>query len=319
MLATTCARTESVPRITVFGPHPLLTVAIERRPGDSAGGDDIHLHAGGQGVWVSRSAATLGAEPVLCGFVGAETGQVLRPLLEALPGERHLVRTAGPSGCYVVDRREGSRTIVSQSWTTPPSRHELDDLFSATCGAALASDALVVGNPFPGHLLPLDLYSNLVADVQGSGVPVYVDLSAPRLDSALEGSPALVKLNDWELAEFLSAPVDTPERLRAGAELLKERGAGTVVVTRGGEPALVVGEERALELVPPRLDRGYREGCGDAMMGAMAAVLGRGDGLERALVVGAAAGAATFLRHGLATGTADVIEALTGRVGLREL
>ena len=148
MLATTCARTESVPRITVFGPHPLLTVAIERRPGDSAGGDDIHLHAGGQGVWVSRSAATLGAEPVLCGFVGAETGQVLRPLLEALPGERHLVRTAGPSGCYVVDRREGSRTIVSQSWTTPPSRHELDDLFSATCGAALASDALVVGNPF---------------------------------------------------------------------------------------------------------------------------------------------------------------------------
>ena len=33
-------------RVTVFGPHPLLTVTIERR-GDE---DDVHLHAGGQGV-----------------------------------------------------------------------------------------------------------------------------------------------------------------------------------------------------------------------------------------------------------------------------
>jgi hypothetical protein len=55
------------------------------------------------------------------------------------------------------------------------------------------------------------------------------------------------------------------------------------------------------------------------MMGAMAAVLARGDGLDRALVLGAAAGAATFLRHGLATGTEAVIEELADRVTLREL
>jgi hypothetical protein len=29
------------PRLTVFGPHPLLTVTIERR----GGADDVHLHA----------------------------------------------------------------------------------------------------------------------------------------------------------------------------------------------------------------------------------------------------------------------------------
>jgi 1-phosphofructokinase len=90
-----------------------------------------------------------------------------------------------------------------------------------------------------------------------------------------------------------------------------------VVVTRGGEPALVLDGARALELSAPRLERGYREGCGDAMMGAMAAVLARGEGLERALVLGAAAGAATFLRHGLATGTLDVIQELAERVRLR--
>jgi 1-phosphofructokinase len=41
------------PRIAVFGPCPLLTVTVEALPGDR---DDIHLHPGGQGVWVTRMA-----------------------------------------------------------------------------------------------------------------------------------------------------------------------------------------------------------------------------------------------------------------------
>ena len=98
---------------------------------------------------------------------------------------------------------------------------------------------LVVCNPFPADALPLELYGNLVADVRANGTPVLVDLSSPRLDSALEGRPDLVKLNDWELAEYVAGPVGRAARLRArrGAPA---RGAarGAVIVTRGGEPAL---------------------------------------------------------------------------------
>jgi 1-phosphofructokinase len=79
--------------VAVFGPSPLLTVTIE----DRAGRDEIHVHPGGQGVWVSRMAAELGATPVLCGFVGGETGAVLEGLLAATPGERRLVTTARAS------------------------------------------------------------------------------------------------------------------------------------------------------------------------------------------------------------------------------
>ena len=299
------------PRVTVFGPHPLLSVTIEAR-GDV---DDVHLHAGGQGVWVSRAAGELGAHPVLCGFLGGETGHVLASLLEQLPGDRRLVHTEGGSGCYVTDRRGGTRELLARSLAEPPSRHEADDLFSVACSAAFESQALVVCNPFPGEGFPLELYANLVADVRAAGVPVLVDLSSPRLDSALEGGPDIVKLNDWELAEYVVGPVDG-ERLRPAAERLLDAGARAVIVTRGGEPALVVDRERALELRPPQLTRGYREGCGDAMMGALAARLAGGDDLERALVLGAAAGAATFLRHGLATGSREVIEDLARHVKL---
>ena len=52
----------------------------------------MHLHPAGQGVWVARMAGELGADPVLCGFIGGETGKVLQPLLDELPGSRRLVQ-----------------------------------------------------------------------------------------------------------------------------------------------------------------------------------------------------------------------------------
>jgi 1-phosphofructokinase len=304
------------PRVAIFGPHPLLTVTVEAL---ADGRDDVHLHAGGQGVWVARMAGALGAHPVLCAFLGGEAGTLLEPLLASLPGERQLVRTAGAGGCYVMDRRGGERQLVAQALSAPPSRHEVDDLISVTVAAAVGAQALVVCNPFPGDALPLAVYGELVADVRAQGVPVLVDLSSPRLESALEGGPDLVKINDWELAGFVRGPVSEPDQMRAAAAALRERGAGLVVVTRGGDPAFVLDGERAFELVPPRFDRGFREGCGDAMMGATAAAWAAGRPWEEALVLGAAAGAANFLRHGLGTGSEVVVEDLASAVALRPL
>ena len=304
------------PRVAVFGPHPLLTVAIEPRGGE---GDDIHLHAGGQGVWVARMAGELGAEPILCGFAGGERGALLAGVLAQLPGRRRLVATAGSSGCYVVDRRGGERKVVSSALSPPPSRHELDDLFSTTVSAALASEVLVVCNPFPADALPQELYRNLVADVREAGIPVLVDLSTPRLESALAGGPELVKLNDWELAEYVYGPVSEPHELRAAAERLRQAGARSVVVTRGAQPALVLHEDDVWELVPPCFTAGSREGCGDSMMGAIAAGWATGMDLRENLRRAAAAGAANFLRHGLGTGSRQVVEELTPRVAERAL
>lgn len=302
-------------RVAIFSPSPLLTVTVEAR-GD---GDDIHLHAGGQGVWVARMVAELGASPVLCGFAGGETGAVLEPLLDRMPGERRLVSTSGGSGCYVVDRRDGERKVLASNLGGTPSRHEVDDLFSVACAAALESDVLVVCNPFPGDLLPLEVYGNLVSDVRENGTPVLVDLSTPRLDSALDGRPDLVKLNDWELAEYVVGPVSAPDEMRAATQRLRDAGARSVLVTRAAEPAFLVSDAGSFEIAPPHFARGSREGCGDSMMGAIAAAWATGRPLRESLTLGVAAGAANFLRHGLGTGSRSVIEELVGQVELREL
>jgi 1-phosphofructokinase len=296
--------------VAIFGPHPLLSIALERR-GD---GDDVHLHAGGQGVWVGRTAAELGAHTILCGFAGGEPGVPLRALLERLPGERRLVATGGPSGTYVHDRRSGERHTVATALSPPPSRHETDELFSVTVAAALAADVLAVCNPLPGDALPLGVYGDLVRDVRANGTPVLVDLSSPRMDSALAGGPDLAKLNDWELAGYVQGPVGRPEELRAAAGRMLEAGARAVLVTRGERSAWAFRGDEEWEITPPRFDRGHREGCGDTMFGALAAGWARGESWQDLLRTGAAAGAAAFLRHGLGSVTGDVVDELCASV-----
>jgi 1-phosphofructokinase len=304
-------------KVAIFGPHPMLSITLEALTAD--GGDDIHLHAAGQGVWVARMAAELGAQAVLCGFIGGEPGTVLRPLLEQLPVELRLVETGAATGTYIHDRRSGERVPLAQAASMPPTRHEVDDLFSVACAAALDADVLALCGPFPGEALPLEIYGNLAADVRGNGTPVIVDLSPPRLDSALEGKPDLVKINDWQLAQFVEGPVDTEARMRDAAERLLERGAGAAIVTRAEAPALVLRGERAWELIPPHFERGAREGCGDSMMGALAACMANGLEWEETLRIGAAAGAANFLRHGLGSADRGVVDDLARRVELRPL
>jgi 1-phosphofructokinase len=303
-------------RIAVFAPHPLLTVTLER---EGARHEQVHFHPGGQGVWVARMAASLGAEPVLCGFLGGESGELLGGLLQRQIGQVRLVDTVSASGCYVTDRRSGERQVLTCTLSDPPSRHELDELFSITCAEAITDGWLVLTNPMPGDALPLEIYGDLIADARANGCRTLVDLSTPRLNSALRGEPDLVKLNDWELAEFVRGPVSEPAQLLAAAQQLREQGAGAVVVTRGEQPALVLTDERAWWLTPPRLTRGYREGCGDAMMGALAATWAQGESFERAVVVGAAAGAANFLRHGLGGPSRDVVERLLDSVVLEPI
>ena len=96
-------------------------------------------------------------------------------------------------------------------------------------------------------------------------------------------------------------------------------GAGAVIITRAEAPALVLRGDEAWEIVPPSFERGSREGCGDSMMGALAASLAAGLDWEDTLRLGAAAGAANFLRHGLGSSSRAVVEDLASQVDLRPL
>jgi len=114
--------------VVFFAPLPILTVTIE----DRAGEPDIHVHAGGQGVWQSRMVSSLGVPVVLCAALGGETGDVLGHLLPADGIAVRTVRVSSRNGAYVHDRRDGEREEVADAAGSPLDRHERDSLYELT-------------------------------------------------------------------------------------------------------------------------------------------------------------------------------------------
>jgi 1-phosphofructokinase len=283
-------------RVVVFGPSPLVEVSITRF-GDGA--TRVAVVAGGQAVWVARMAATMQADVTLCGLAGGRSGRLLEHLLSDDPFDVQLVPTVASTGSFIVDERGEPATEVASDWADPPRPQEVDALLTVVREACDGADVLVVCNPMPGDALPLQAYPALLSWAASRALPVLVDLSSPRLDAALRGGPAAVKLNDWELAELVAAPVSSAAQRRQAVDQLRGLGARNVVVTRGGASAYSIGADgQWREVTPPRVPDGRSAGCGDAMTGALAAALATGVPWHEAVVRGMAAGTAHFSGSG---------------------
>jgi 1-phosphofructokinase len=301
--------------VAVFAPSPILTVTVENGPG----GGEVHFHAGGQGVWVARLAASLGARVSLCVPLGGESGDVLRALLDVGGIEVLAVRIGGANAAYLHDRRSGERHSIVETESPGLGRHELDELYGVAATAGLASDVMLLTGPRHERVLPPETYARLAADLRANGRRVLADLSGEPLRAALRGGLDVLKLSVEELqAEGLAAGASLADVASAVRQLSRD-GAECVVVSRGSEPAVAVVGGRLLEVAGPRFTEVDAHGAGDSMFAALGVGLAAGLEPEEALRLAIAAGALNVTRHGLGSGHLNEIERLLGQVRIDEV
>jgi len=303
-------------RIAVFGPSPLLTITIE------AGTDrpEVHLHAGGQGFWVARLAATLGADVTFCCALGGEPGRVLEGLIEGDSIRLRAASAGTPNGVYIHDRRGGERAEVVSVESRQLGRHAVDELYGIALAAGLDADVTMVTGCQPADIVSPDVYRRLVGDLRANGERVVADLTGPPLRAVLEGGVELLKLSDEELAQEQYASSDSLRDIVSGARQLHAAGARYVLISRGSAPAVLIDDEARsahVELVPPVFEALDHHGAGDSMFAATGVGLARGMDMIEALRLGMAAGALNATRRGLGTGTRDEIERLATHVIVR--
>ena len=307
--------TDRTPRVLVFSPSPLLTVTVESR----GSATDVHLHAGGQGMWVARMVRTLGLPVKLCGCFGGETGLVLQSLVQREGVEMHVVSAEVPNAAYVHDRRSGERDVVAEMDPPSLSRHEVDELYGAVILEALEADVCVLtGTPSP-EVVPVDVYRRLADDLRANDTAVVADLSGEQLSAALEGGLDLLKVSHEELVEAGRTDGDGQKELLKAMRDLHDEGAANVVVSRADDPTLAMVEDAIVEVLVPPLQAVDPRGGGDSMTAGLAVSLARHEKLEDALRLGAAAAALNVTRRGLATGERPQIERMVSEVEVRPL
>ncbi len=304
-------------RACVFAPSPQLTITVEQ----GSDGDEIHTHAGGQGVWIARMLHTLGVPTKVCANFGGEAGTVQRGLLGAEGIDVIAVEVAASNGAYIHDSRDGEREVVATHPAEVLARHDRDDLYTAALAAGLDAGLCVLGGYDPAtESIPPDDYRRLAVDLRHNGATTIADLSGALRDAALEGRVDVVKTSDEDLARDGLVPQHATEpQILEIMEAWAERGIDHVVVTRAERGTLVLTGDQVVRVEAPRLEVRDHRGAGDSVTAGITAGLARGHSFLEAVRLGVAAAALNVTRRGLATGRAVDIEELVRHVQIEHL
>ncbi|MCK3770952.1 PfkB family carbohydrate kinase [Microbacterium aerolatum] len=301
--------------VTILAPSPTLTVTVEDHPQ----GSEIHVHAGGQGVWQARMLRRLQVPVRMCCLLTGEVGRALRHLLEDEDITVHALTRDGRGSAYVHDRRGGERIVIDEERGDPIGRHDLDDLYSAMLSSSEDSQVVVLSGPAGEETIPADFYRRLTIDLRAAGKTVVADLSGERLRAVVEGGVDVLKVSHEELKADGLVAAATDDEIIAAMQRLRTDGAGAVIVTRAADPLLFMDGDRVIAVSPPPFEENETRGAGDSLTAGVIAGLVRGEPLRDAITLGAAAGALNVTRHGLGTGDADLIGSLRTKVTVRDM
>jgi 1-phosphofructokinase len=302
--------------VVVLGLAPSLMISVETR---SDGGREAHLHPGGQGFWVARMAARLGVPVTLVAPLAGEPGVALRALIESEGVTVRAHHSRDPCGVWISEGHEGESATVYDQPPPSLSRHDGDALLDLLLAEALGAAVTVLTGDPRGDMVDPASFRRLANDLHALAGTVVGDLAGSALDAALDGGLDVLKVSHEELIAAGLAEDGSHDALVAAIDLLRERGADAVLVSRAAEPALAHTGERPVALHAPAFEVLNHRGAGDSMTGALAAALSRGAPMEDAMRRAVAAAAMNVRRRGLGTGSRDTIERLAPRVALEPL
>ncbi len=270
----------------------------------------VTIGIGGKGANTARMVKQLGEQhPILVEFVGGTNGMLLEQMLDAEDvGYRHVAVEGETRVCQTLVEEGNPETTELVEEMPPLSPDNWEHMMKLLQSLELADTIVPISGKLPAGA-PVDAYAQICELVHDGGGRVILDAPGEPLLLALEHKPAIVKINDVELL----ATTGGDDLLRACRKLL-ERGAQSVLITRGSRTAYFVDDSQVLEIFPPKIHAVNPVGSGDAVTAGMAVALNRGDDIPEALINGMACGAANALN--LISGTLHLkdVERLRGEV-----
>jgi ribokinase len=289
-----------------------MVVKAERLPvpGETILGGDFLMAAGGKGANQAVAAARLGGEVVFVGKVGNDIfgKQAVESFRREGIDTGHLrVDSENPSGVALitVDAR-GENCIVVASGAN-------GNLLPADLPAEKIENAALVLVQLE---IPLQTVEYVAEQASAHGVPVILNPApACALPDSLLGNVAVLIPNQQE-AEMLTgvAIVDKVSAERAAAALAG-KGVKTVIITLGGEGALILDQGNFERVAAPAVEAVDTTAAGDVFCGALAVALAEGRLVKEAVGFACAAAALSVTRMGAQASapTRSEVDAFKGR------
>lgn len=252
---------------------------------------------GGKGINVSQVLRALGHDSTALGFTAGQTGVWLEAGVKAMGLTARFIRTEGMTRINVKVRGTEETEINGLG---PVITGDATDALYDQLDRLLPGDVLVLSGSVPG-CMPENTYAMILNRVRHRGITTVVDASGSLLVNTLPCRPFLVKPNRRELEDLFHRTLNADDEILACARELQDRGARNVLVSLGGDGALLLDETGASHRIQcPRGTVVNSVGAGDSMVAGFLAGWLETNDHGYALKLGTAAGSATAFSLGLA-------------------
>jgi 1-phosphofructokinase len=281
--------------IVTLTPNPSLdrTVSItDLQRGEVHRATASRLDPGGKGVNISRALTAHKARTLAVLPAGGPQGHLLAELLADAGIAVAIVPISGSTRANLaLVEPDGTTTKINEPGPLLPGS-EIEALLAGAVDTLAEQPSWLVGS---GSLPPGvddDLYAGLVRRCRAAAVRVAIDASGRPLRLAVAAGPDLIKPNLEEFEELVDRPLNTLGDVLDAANDLVTSGVGTVVVSLGGQGALLVSASMIAHAVAPVAAPLSTVGAGDALLAGYLYATGSGSSDVEALSVGVAWGAA---------------------------
>ena len=265
--------------------------------GDTLRVKSSRIDPGGKGINVSRVIRELGGESIAMGFAPGGLGRYLLQTLESQGIICDFIRTSGEmrTNITLLDESRHLNTILSEPG--PETNVEaMSDLKQRLGRILREGDWLVIAGSIPPPL-EASVYADLIRDASEIGVHTLLDADGDALAQGASAQPEILKGNRRELERLIGSRLDDEKSTLEAAQKVKAWGIPLVLITRGRQGAVAVGE-RALRGIAPRVRAISAVGSGDAFLAGVVLTLSRGGSIEEAMELGIASGTAAVLTPG---------------------
>jgi 1-phosphofructokinase len=266
--------------------------------------DDINrskeeqIYYGGKGINVSVVLSRLGIENKALGFIGGFTGEKLEDMLKAdgISCDFNKLKS-GDTRINVKIKADTELDINAQG--PDIDNDEIAELLKKLENIK-SGDYLILAGSIP-KTLPDDIYERILERLKDKGVNFVVDATGDLLKNVLKYNPFLVKPNHHELGDLFGVQTKSDADVEKYAKKLQEMGAKNVLVSQGGDGALLVDENGGIHKIHNAKGTLINSvGCGDSMVAGFVAGCIKYNDYKSALKLGAACGNATAFSEGLA-------------------
>ena len=266
--------------------------------------DDINrteseeLYYGGKGINVSAILSRLNIPTVALGFTAGFTGKKLKEMLDDDGIKNDFTELNSGFTRINVKVKFGKELDINANGPEITA-DKIKELF-LKLKKLNDGDYLVLAGSVPASL-PDDLYSKILEELPGKNINIVVDTTGNQLLNVLKYKPFLIKPNHHELGEIFGQEMDTTEKITEYAKKLQEMGAVNVLVSRGGDGAVLVdgnGTVHPAAAVEGTLVNSV--GCGDSMVAGFIAGYITNNNYSEALKLSVASSAATAFSKELA-------------------